>query len=222
MNYFAHGYRFLDDPYFLAGTALPDWLNVVDRRVRARGKHARELIADDDPRVAALARGIVQHHADDAWFHETDAFNELSWQLTALARDALPPDDSFRPSFLGHILIEILLDAELIAERPQALERYYAQLADLNGALVQATVNRISPRPTDRLAELIPLFSQERFLCDYARDDKLCWRLNQVMRRVKLPLLPPEFQGLLPRARALVAGRKQELLAGATSPAHDI
>ena len=33
MNYFAHGVRFLEDPYFLAGTAVPDWLSVVDRRV---------------------------------------------------------------------------------------------------------------------------------------------------------------------------------------------
>ena len=29
MNYFAHAIRFLDDPYFLSGTALPDWLSVV-------------------------------------------------------------------------------------------------------------------------------------------------------------------------------------------------
>ena len=36
MNYFAHGHRFVDDPYFLAGTAVPDWLSVVDRKVRVR------------------------------------------------------------------------------------------------------------------------------------------------------------------------------------------
>ena len=40
MNYFAHGYAFLDDPYFLAGTAVPDWLSVIDRRMRARSKLA--------------------------------------------------------------------------------------------------------------------------------------------------------------------------------------
>src|SRR3984957_18435669 len=38
MNYFAHGIRFVDRPWFLAGTALPDWLSVIDRRVRLRPK----------------------------------------------------------------------------------------------------------------------------------------------------------------------------------------
>ena len=28
--------------------------------------------------IAAMAQGIVQHHHDDAWFHATPAFNELS------------------------------------------------------------------------------------------------------------------------------------------------
>ena len=32
MNYFAHALPFLDQPYFMAGTAVPDWLTVVDRQ----------------------------------------------------------------------------------------------------------------------------------------------------------------------------------------------
>ena len=76
MNYFAHGRRFTQEPYFLAGTAVPDWLNVVARRVKARSKHARVFVNNVDPRLAALARGIQQHHFDDGWFHETRAFAE--------------------------------------------------------------------------------------------------------------------------------------------------
>ena len=59
MNYFAHGYRFVDSAYFLAGTAVPDWLSVADRKVRARSKGANQLLNDTDPRVAALAAGIA-------------------------------------------------------------------------------------------------------------------------------------------------------------------
>ncbi len=66
MNYFAHGYRFIDDPYFMAGTALPDWLSVADRRVRIRPKHLLGGAAEDgDPRFArpvsrtgALGQGV--------------------------------------------------------------------------------------------------------------------------------------------------------------------
>lgn len=212
MNYFAHGRRFIDDPYFLAGTAVPDWLNVADRQVRVRGKHAAVYTSDPDPRMASLARGVAQHHHDDAWFHETTAFAELSWRLTARIRDALAPDDGLRPSFLGHILVEILLDAVLIAEEPARLEAYYAAMESLDAEFVQAGVNRMAPKPSDRLALLLPLFSQERFLFDYADDEKLCYRLNQVMRRVKLAALPDEFRGLLPEARREVAQMKDDLL----------
>lgn len=212
MNYFAHGIGFVDQPYVLAGTAVPDWLNVVDRRVRARRKRALPLVDHADARIAAVARGIVRHHDDDAWFHETEAFHQLQWRLTALVREVLAPADDFRPSFLGHILIEILLDAVLIAEEPAALSRYYEAAGSIDPAVVQDVVNAISPHPTDRLADLIPAFCRERFLSDYLDDAKLCVRLNQVMRRVGLPQLPIEFRHALPTARDWVAQSRDELL----------
>lgn len=212
MNYFAHGRAFVDNPYFLAGTAVPDWLNVVARRVKARRKHAQEFVDDADPRLAALAQGVMQHHADDGWFHETAAFAELSWQLTARVRDALPPDDGLRPSFLGHILVELLLDAALIAEEPERLEAYYAALSAIDAVFVEQAVGRMATGIPERLAEFVPLFIRERFLWDYRDDGKLWFRLNQVMRRVNLPPLPEAFCELLPEARQLVEERKSELL----------
>jgi hypothetical protein len=212
MNYFAHGYLFVDDPWFLAGTAVPDWLNVSDRGVRVRAKQAAPLVNDVNPRVAALARGIVRHHADDAWFHTSAAFAELSWQFAARLRDLLGPDEGLRPSFLGHILVEILLDASLIARNESRLDQYYEALNSIDPAVVQATVNRMAHKPAARLAGLLPLFMRERFLSDYADDGKLCYRLNQVMSRVRLPALPGRFAEFLPEARRQVDARASELL----------
>ena len=63
MNYFAHGWQFTDDPYFLAGTAAPDWLCVADRGVSLRSKNAAAWIGDDDDaelpaRIAAATRAV--------------------------------------------------------------------------------------------------------------------------------------------------------------------
>ncbi len=212
MNYFAHGRHFVLDPYFLAGTAVPDWLNVVDRRVRVRARNAELLLRADDPRVARVAAGILQHCRDDEWFHSTRAFAELSLSLCRLVRERLPADEGFRPHFLGHILVEILLDAALIADDPERLATYYAAFDSVEAQTVEVAVNQISPRPTYRLARFIPLFSQERFLLDYADDAKLLFRLNQVMRRVRLPRLPAELTECLATGRTLVAERKDELL----------
>jgi hypothetical protein len=212
VNYFSHGFRFVDDPYVMAGTAVPDWLSVADRRVRARAARAKPLVGDPDPCVSAVARGVVQHHHDDGWFHNTDAFNEVCWQVTQHCRNALPQDEGFRPSFLGHILVEILLDAQLAAADPGLLDRYYAAMDQIDPLAVQAAVNQIAVVPTDALAWFIERFRQEQFLRDYVDDAKLLYRLNQVMRRVRLSPLPDSFQSLLPAARELVWARASDLI----------
>ena len=212
MNYFAHGRRFAEEPYFLAGTAVPDWLNVVARKVKVRSKHARTFVDDGDSRLAALARGIEQHHFDDRWFHNTGAFAELSWRFTVLIRDRLPVDDGLRPSFLGHILVEILLDACLIAEPPQELDAYYRALAAVDPGWLEEAVGKMATGHPRSLGEFIPLFIRERFLWDYLDDGKLCYRLNQVMRRVGLATLPETFADLLSEMRHQVSCRQHELL----------
>ncbi len=205
MNYFAHGREFVDEPYFLAGTAVPDWLSVVDRPTRIRSRQALEHVDADDPCLAAVARGIARHQFDDGWFHATRAFAELSLELTRRTRDHLGADAGFRPHFLGHILVEILLDAELIAANPALLEAYYRAIDRVDPEVVALAVGRMGRGGGQRLAQFIPMFSRERFLWDYLDDGKLMVRLNQVMRRVKLPALPADFARLLPRAA--VGGR---------------
>lgn len=221
MNYLAHGWRFADDPYFLAGTAAPDWLSVIDRKIRLRSRRAIDFITDADPLTAALARGVVQHHIDDGWFHATTAFNELSLEFAVLVRDALPGDEGFRPSFLGHILVELLLDRKLTEDEPDRLDRYYAALAALDPGRVENIVSRLATQPVPRLAELLPRFQGERFLYDYLDDAKLLTRLNHVMRRVKLPLLPPHLIELMPAMRERVNSRAAELLAAPSPPSEN-
>jgi hypothetical protein len=214
MNYLAHGYRFTQEPYFLAGTAAPDWLSVIDRKMRLRSKTAAQFVDDADPTLAAIARGVVQHHHDDGWFHQTEAFATLSMSFAVDIRRVLSADDGFRPSFLGHILVELILDSLLAEESPPRLNEYYEAIAALDPAVVEQALNRLATRPSERIATLIPRFHQERFLADYGQDATLLMRLNHVMRRVGLPLLPEEMQTLFPALRTQVRSRRHELLAG--------
>ncbi len=216
MNYFAHALPFLDDrdPYFLAGTSVPDWMAVVDRRARLRRKNIEPFQTEADPIVAAVSRGVLQHLRDDAAFHGTRAFAEISLQITVWCRDSLGDEAGFRPSFLGHLLTEVLLDDALIADNSEALDSYYRAIASVDAQLVQEVVSRLATRPTDRLAWMITEFNRLRILSDYREDGKLWGRLNQVMRRAKLESLPEEFCDVLPLARQLVNDRKTELLDG--------
>ena len=214
MNYFAHAYRFLDDPYFVVGSGVPDWLSVVDRRVRVRIKNVKPFEDDPDRVTASIARGIVRHIEDDARFHGTRAFVELSLDLTGMVRRELKAESGFRPSFLGHLLVELLLDANLIAQNPGRLEKYYRVMDSVDADLVQEAVNRMARGRTERLASLIRGFNGHRILSDYAQNDKLFVRLNQIMRRVKCAALPETFCRILPQARRKVDLRTEELLDG--------
>ena len=221
MNYFAHGFRFTDRPYFLVGTALPDLLSAVDRGVRLRGRRVSPFAEASGGDEAELAAGVLQHLADDQWFHDTHAFLEVSGELTRLFRTLLGADDGFRPGFLGHITTELLLDAVLIERDPGHLDRYYEAVANVDPRFVEETVNRMAKVPTDQVARFLPVFVEIQFLRDYVRSDRLLFRLNQVMRRVRLKPLPDETTSLLDVARTLVETRADELLpdARATSDA---
>jgi hypothetical protein len=220
MNYFAHGRNYIDRPYFLAGTAVPDWLSVVDRRMRVRRRHAEAYLAHEDARHAELAAGILQHLHDDLWFHQTRAFAELSLQFTRDIRDVLPDDGGFRPSFLGHILVEILLDAALIEQHPARLDAYYASFETIDPQWVSEAVNGMANRRSELLPVFIPRFLTERFLYDYLDDEKLLGRLNLVMGRVKLTRLPDCFLEVFPQARDKVRQRCNELLTAGSGADH--
>lgn len=211
MNYFAHACRHLDDPCFVAGTGVPDWLSVCDRGVRVRAKRVAPVIETWEGPSAAVARGVLQHLRDDAWFHDTRDFVELMLALTGMVRRAVPCDTGLRAGFLGHLLVELLLDAALIADDPGRLDEYYRLLDRADAAFVEETVNRLVPRPTDRLARMIGAFRQARILWDYLEDATLLVRVNQVLRRVGLEPLPEWFRDTLAEARRLVAARRDEL-----------
>jgi hypothetical protein len=212
MNYFAHGYRFVHDPYFMAGTAIPDWLSVIDRRVRVRAKGATPHIDHADERISAVARGILQHLADDDWFHQTAIFNQLNVAFSALLRQHLSGDEGYRPAFLGHILVEILLDAYLIERESGLLDRYYQAMQTVEPIVIQTTINLIAVQPTDLMVPFLPRFIHARFLYDYLDDSRLLYRLNQVMQRVKLAPLPESFLEYLPTMRNQVYVQAEHLL----------
>ncbi len=212
MNYLAHSWGCLHNPYEVAGAAVPDWLGMTRPRLRCRSRQAAPFVADEDPLTAAVARGVLRHHEDDDWFHQTAPFGELSLELGRRAREVTGDDDGMRPSFLGHILVELLLDATLMAEDRGVVDSYYAAVNMVDPARVARAIGALIGGDASALAAIITRFVEIKFLYDYEEDQSLAFRLNQVMRRVGLPALPPRFVEMLPEARLLVAARRDDLL----------
>ena len=212
VNYLAHAYRHLDRPYFVAGTALPDWMNVVDRKNRARRQRAEPIASHPDEAISEFAQGVIQHHHDDQWFHMGESFVQLSSQFAMDLRRVLGSELGHQSAFLGHISVELLLDAELIARDPQLLDRYYSVMSGLDPHTLQQAASLICPQPVTELVALVPRFIDERFLDDYAADESLWRRLNGVMRRVRLPPLPEAVIDWLASIRPVVRSHATSLL----------
>ncbi len=212
MNYLAHAYLHLDDPYFVAGTGLPDWMSVLDRKNRPRRQYAEPVREHCHPSIAALARGCVQHHADDLTFHQNECFVMLSTQFAVELRQLLEPGLGHQAGFVGHIAVELLLDAILIERDPGLLDRYYAVLQSLDAELVQAAASAICPQPVTTLVDLLPRFIEVRFLAHYSDDELLLGNLNRVMQRVGLPQLPAAVAQWNSSARQRVRSAADALL----------
>lgn len=212
MNYFAHSLGYLDRPYFLAGLAVPDWLSVSDRKCRPRRRTIEEQLDGLSGADREIALGIRQHLDDDQWFHGTRVFYEVTGEIGREFRVTLGEEESWPFGFLGHLVMELLLDAALIEAAPQTLEDYYDIIGEVDPERVQRVVAELSMHPPERLAEFIELYRKERFLEDYVDDRRLLRRLNQVMSRVGLPGMPVQVLPVLRESRKIVRKSLRELL----------
>lgn len=211
MNYFAHAWRFLDRPEFVTGTALPDWLSVVNRRLRFRNAQLAEALSHRDLRLVEVAMGIHQHLVDDAKFHNSQAFSACLVMVLRTIRPFLN-GVPVPPVFLSHLLMEVLLDAQLLESLDRGVEQYYGALEKVCPAWTEWAAGEILGQPVIGLAEFVKLFCKERILRDYSDDRTLLVRINQVMRRVRLPPLEDSFLEALRLARPLVGQQAHRLL----------
>jgi hypothetical protein len=131
--------------------------------------------------------------------------------LARLFRDFLGPGDNFRCGFLGHIACELLLDAVLVERHPSSLERYYECFAQLDPTRLSRAVCDLAGQPVD-VERWLPLFCREQFLRDYGDNTRLAYRLNQVLRRVKLDPLPAGIEEPLSAGRSIVRSYADGLL----------
>jgi hypothetical protein len=217
MNFLCHALPYLDDPLVAVATGVPDWMSMVDRKVRVRGKSAAQFIDSPDDAIARVARGVLHHVDDDRWFHSTEAFVSTNLELAVQLRDLLrradgKGDDGFRPTFVGHIVIEMLLDSLWIRDDRSKADSYYAAVASVDADEVQRAVVAISGKPVSRLTDVIGRFVDAAFLYDYLTPEGMLFRINQVMGRVGLSQLPPETTRWLAETSKLVESRRVRLL----------
>ena len=191
---------------------MPDWLRVVDRKARVRAETARSFISAPDSITSEIALGIVQHLNDDLDFHSRPAFSAACSEITALINAKYTGQRKLRSAFLGHLLLELLLDAALAIEYPGYLREYFRVLETIDANEIERSVNLIIPEYGVNLTSFIASFREKKIIRDYLDDVSLVLRINQVLRRAGLEELSRNFVEILPCARSIVTGKRHELL----------
>ncbi len=212
MNCFTHALPSIDNAYLATGCCIPDWLGAADRKCRAREKKATPFIDHEDPIVAAVSQGIVNHHKDDHWFHTNQTFQQMNIKFAVEIRELLDNERGMRTGFVGHVMIELFLDAWLHAKFPGKLEYYYQQLESIDPEKVQDVVNLFASKKTDKLAPAIRRVIKDRYLFDYSENSTTLYRINRVLKRIGLEEIDDRILPWMETARERVYDRVPDLL----------
>jgi hypothetical protein len=207
VNYLAHAWVLPPgaSPDLVLGAALPDLLGAFDRRApRLTWEAAARLEAAG---ARDLARGVRAHQVADACFHDLAAFREACDDLRPLTRALGEAGARVRGFFLAHLLVELLLDAELALRATGLAPGFYEAVAgaDRTGAARVAAAAAGSPRDEAGWLRFTDWFVEARFLLDYATDAGVVRRVDQVLGRVRQSLGPGGRERLereLPEVRA--------------------
>ena len=105
------------------------------------------------------------------------------------------------------------LDAFLESKFPGSMEQMYGWIAELDAEKVQDCINHFASKPTLELAGEIERFQSERYLFDYQKDEGVHYRMNNVLGRLNLDLMPEESIPWLGKKRQHVFKHAEALLA---------
>ena len=93
------------------------------------------------------------------------------------------------------------------------MEQMYDWVAKLDTEKVQDCINHFASQPTTKLAGEIERFQSERYLFDYQNEEGVRYRMNNVLGRLNLELMPEQSIAWLGEKRQQVYQHAELLLA---------
>ncbi len=172
----------------LVGAAGPDLVRMAG--LRSAG--------DGSPDVLA---GIALHHRTDAVFHDLPWFREHNRATVLALRDRGVRRGPARGA--AHVLVELLLDGALLADRPEAFDRFWAALGEPTDDAVGLVGADHGDRWREMLDQLTTRLEPERYADPAYAADRTAGTLA---RRPRLALEEDELADLRHVAHVLVPG----------------
>lgn len=197
MNFISHYYfvRHSADPYLVLGMVLPDMVKNHRKSWNLRPKKQERQLLEREV-TASVYKGWELHVETDRLFHSSAFFKEQSSQIRkqiAAIVTRLP----FRPFFLAHVALELLLDSLLIIREEADAAHFYRLISRCDPAEV---IRFLEINHIDDALSFIPWFNsfvKNRYLYSYSETENLVYALDRTGRRVwSEPFSEEEKDGL--------------------------
>lgn len=190
MNLVAHFYldRQRVNSYFAVGAATPDLLSIYNSRLRIKERHLKRLSEEEAGRVAPpFMEGLQKHFFADGVFHTSPLFHSETKRVSNLLIDYFPDLNIERKFFIGHILLELVLDKVLINQHPGILDSYYGHFESLQPFReVRKSLQIAVGHELPNYERYMTRFLRRRYLYDYAEPEHISWLLRRILRRVRI------------------------------------
>jgi len=181
MNFLSHFYldRQSSDSLFVSGTCTPDLMSIFSRAVRV--KHQSLIIPIG---TETFYQGVLRHYAADKAFHTCDFFLEESHAITLFLREHFTSNQVHRTFFIGHVLVELMIDKVLIAQDETLVSDFYAHLETVTAHKLAESTQYFVDKPLLGYEAFLQRFIQNRYLFHYSKYEYIIFVLKQIVQRV--------------------------------------
>lgn len=187
MNFLAHFYfdGVASAPYYNLGLVLPDLMGMVKRGWKFKQSHLQNHLF---PVHKAIASGALAHLEMDDWFHNTNFFVKSRSLVKATLEKARVTYPPYRPGFLSHVLLELLVDRLIVMHYPEKASEFYNELANVDLEKLRSFFGSIDLPFDEHFPCFFTRFVNNQSAFRYAQDSALLEALNQISRRVSQPV----------------------------------
>jgi hypothetical protein len=190
MNFISHFYidRDVQNSLFIVGSITPDLMSIYNSSLRIKKSHLNRFQSNLHPDVPqSFVDGLARHFFVDRVFHSSVHFQAETQRISRELAQRFPQYDIQRKFFIGHILLELLLDKILIDSNPDLLEDFYAHFSQAEEyPLIQNATAEISGHDLPKYTSFLKKFHDHKYLRQYQKYEHISFVLNHILRRVKI------------------------------------
>ncbi|MBI1184989.1 hypothetical protein GC194_12005 [bacterium] len=181
MNFLSHYYCHRSaSPHFNFGLLFPDFLGIVSRDYKLHAFEKDYRSPDDD-----FYRGMKHHELADSLWHYHPYFNEKTHQIKALLAAFGMKDKPYRPFFMTHVMLELLLDRQLVLHENAIALSMYESLDEVEQDFVAQLFTKDDLQ--QKFQAFFQNFRKNRYVLSYADNEMFVYALNRLFSRVNHP-----------------------------------